>query len=262
MYKSIALTIGGSDSGGCAGIQADLKTFMALKVHGCSALTCITAQNSLGVNRIDPLPPASISSQITSIINDFNISALKTGMLLNKEIIEKTSESLRFMNVPKLIDPVMVSRTGSVLIEKDAIEAYKSLLITQGELITPNIYEASLLSEIEIKNADDVIKSAYIILNKGVNAVLIKGGGIKELQGKDYFLQSSKEGVWLNHNVIKTNNTNGSGCTLIAAITAYRAQNFTLKESIVEAKCYIESSIRNSFKIGAGPGTLCHWNCD
>tara|TARA_Y100001968_G_C19447086_1_gene766015 strand:- start:475 stop:1263 length:789 start_codon:yes stop_codon:yes gene_type:complete len=258
--KAIALTIGGSDSGGGAGIQADIKTFMALEVHGCSAITCITAQNSHTVNRVDPVSPISVKSQITSIVNDFKISAVKTGMLLNKKIIETTAESLSVIKVPKFIDPVMVSRTGSVLIEPDAIEAYKKLIIKEGELITPNIYEASIISGVEIKDSNDVKKAAINILSKGVNGLLIKGGGIKELKGKDYFLDTSNNGVWLNHNPIETQNTHGSGCTLIAAITAYRAKKFTLKESILKAKLFIESAIKNSYKIGSGPGTLCHWN--
>ncbi len=259
MFKGIALTIGGSDSGGGAGIQADIKTFMALKVHGCSAITCITAQNSLGVTRIDPLSSDSVCTQINSIANDFNIMALKTGMLLNKKLIESISDCVSMLKVPKLIDPVMVSRTGSLLIEKDAIEAYKSIFINQGELITPNIYEASILSDLEITNSSDIEKAGYCLLNKGVKAVLIKGGGIQGLQGKDYFIENSKEGFWLNHNPIKTENTHGSGCTLIAAITAYRALNYNLKDSIMKAKLYVESAINNSFKLGKGPGTLCHW---
>tara|TARA_Y100001968_G_scaffold264436_1_gene253329 strand:+ start:453 stop:1235 length:783 start_codon:yes stop_codon:yes gene_type:complete len=258
--KEIALTIGGSDSGGGAGIQADIKTFMALKVHGCSAITCVTAQNSLGVCRIEPLDPSSISAQINAIVNDFDISAIKTGMLLNKQIIEETSECLSRIKIPKFIDPVMVSRTGSKLIEGDAIEAYKSLLLKQGELITPNIYEASLLSNIDIKDSIDVVKAASFILSTGVNAVLIKGGGLKGLKGKDYFKENLKEGTWLSHKPIDTENTHGSGCTLIAGITAYRARNFTLKESIIKSKLYIESAIKSSYKIGKGPGTLSHLN--
>tara|TARA_Y100001968_G_C19348888_1_gene713546 strand:- start:22 stop:804 length:783 start_codon:yes stop_codon:yes gene_type:complete len=260
VYKAIALTIGGSDSGGGAGVQADLKTFMSLGVYGCTAITCITAQNSLGVSRIDPLKSDSVIAQINSIISDFDISAIKTGMLLNKQIIESTSECLNSIKIPKLIDPVMVSRTGSILIEKDAIEAYKSLLIKNGELITPNIYEASLLANIEIRGSGDIEKAANIIMATGVNSVLIKGGGLNELKGKDYFLEKSKGGAWLNHDSVNTLNTHGSGCTLIAAITAYRSRKFELKDSIIKAKLFVEHAIKNSFKIGSGPGTLCHWN--
>ena len=260
MYKGIALTIGGSDSGGGAGIQADLKTFMSLEVHGCSAITCITSQNSIEVKRVDSLPPKSITSQIKSVLDDFNISALKTGMLLNRELVETTAECLNKINISILIDPVMVSRTGSILIEKDAIEAYKKLLITEGELITPNIYEASLLSNIEINDAYDIEKAALALLQMGAKAILVKGGGLKNMKGKDYLMDLSGKGVWLSHNSIDTKNTHGSGCTLSAAITAYRARNLNLKESIIQAKIFIEDAITNSYKLGKGPGTLCHWN--
>ena len=258
MYKGIALTVGGSDSGGGAGIQADLKTFMALGIHGCSAITCVTAQNSLEVNRIDSLTPESIKCQIETVLDDFKITALKTGMLLNQKIIETTSECLNSVNIPKLIDPVMVSRSGKLLIEKNSIEAYKALLIKNGEIVTPNIYEASILGEIEIKNSNDVQNAAIKILNKGVQSILIKGGGIKELQGKDYFLDNKSNGTWLEHNYVETTNTHGSGCTLIAAITAYRARNINLKDSIENAKLYLEEALKNSYKLGKGPGCLYH----
>ena len=259
MIRGIALTIGGSDSGGCAGIQADLKTFMALKIHGCTAITCVTAQNTYGVNRVDPLPSTSLKEQIITVLNDFDIGALKTGMLLNKSLIETTSECLNSINIPKLIDPVMVSRAGSTLIEKDAVEAYKKLLIPQAELITPNIYEGSLISGLEITNKKEMEKAAEKIINHGVSAVLIKGGGIKNLRGKDYFLTSKNNGQWFVNNTINTQNTNGSGCTLIAAITAFRSSNYNLSDSIKKAKNYVEQGLINSLDIGKGQGPLCHW---
>jgi hydroxymethylpyrimidine/phosphomethylpyrimidine kinase len=137
MPPAIALTIGGSDSGGGAGIQADLKTFLALQVHGCSAITCVTAQNTCGVTRVDALPPASVVAQVEAVCGDLAVAAVKTGMLLNRGLIEATAAALEPLALPKLIDPVMVSRAGSPLLEADAIEAYRQLLLPQAELITP-----------------------------------------------------------------------------------------------------------------------------
>lgn len=142
----IALTIGGSDSGGGAGIQADLKTFLALQVHGCSAITCVTAQNTCGVSRVDALPPEALSAQIEAVLTDLPVAALKTGMLLNRSLIEVTARALEPLTIPRLIDPVMVSRAGSVLLEPEAIEAYRQRLLPLADLITPNIHEARLLS--------------------------------------------------------------------------------------------------------------------
>ena len=151
MYTDVVLSIAGSDSGGGAGIQADLRTFMSIKVHGCSAITCITAQNSKGVNAVEAIHSNIINSQIDAVFSDFSIKALKTGMLLNNEIILNTSKKLNYYSIPKIIDPVMVSRTGARLIEEDAIDSYKKFLFPQADLITPNIFEASLLSGITIE---------------------------------------------------------------------------------------------------------------
>ena len=177
MTPVIALTIGGSDSGGGAGIQADLKTFMALQVHGCSAISCVTAQNTLGVSRVDALPPAALLAQIEAVTSDLPVGALKTGMLLNAALIEATAAALAPLKLPRLIDPVMVSRAGSVLLEADAIAAYR-LLLPLAELLTPNIHEARLLTGQPIESAADVERAAVRLLTLGPAAVLIKGGGL------------------------------------------------------------------------------------
>ena len=139
MVPAIALSIGGSDSGGGAGIQADLKTFLALQVHGCSAITCVTAQNTCGVSRVDALPPEALSAQIEAVLTDLPVAALKTGMLLNRSLIEVTARALEPLTIPRLIDPVMVSRAGSVLLEPEAIEAYRQRLLPLADLITPDV---------------------------------------------------------------------------------------------------------------------------
>jgi len=258
MTPAIALTIGGSDSGGGAGIQADLKTFMALRVHGCSAITCVTAQNTTGVSRVDALPAAALTAQIQAVLNDLPVAALKTGMLLNAELIEATAAALTPLAIPRLIDPVMVSRAGAVLLEPEAIDAYR-LLLPLAELLTPNIHEARLLSGIAIEAAADVERAAERMLDLGPVAVLIKGAGLPQLRGRDYLLRSDAPGQWLQHELINTPHTHGSGCTLGAAITAQRARGLSVLEAVVAAKRYVEGGLRASLAIGAGQGPLCHW---
>ena len=176
MYSKIALSIGGSDSGGGAGIQADLRTFMALNVHGCSAITCITAQNSMEVNCVEAVDKVTLLSQIDTLFSDFNINALKTGMLL-----------------------------------------------------------------------------------LGAKAVLIKGGGLKDMKGRDFYLDVNGGKKWFINKFINTQNTHGSGCTLSAAICGYQALGFDLIESIQKSKIFIERSLKNSYQIGSGPGPLGHY---
>ena len=258
MYSNIALSIAGSDSGGGAGIQADLRTFMALKVHGCSAITCVTAQNSLGVNAIQAIQAEIVSSQIDAVISDFDIKAIKTGMLLNKNIILNTSKKLSSYPIPKIIDPVMVSRTGAALIEKDAIDAYKNCLFPQANLITPNIFEATLLSNIKIETKKDIENAASKLLELGPKAVLIKGGGIDLLKGKDFFVDKNGKSKWFNSDFINTTNTHGSGCTLSAAICGYQALGLDILDSVDKAKSFVGKALTKSYKIGSGPGPLGH----
>jgi hydroxymethylpyrimidine/phosphomethylpyrimidine kinase len=260
MVPSIALTIGGSDSGGGAGIQADLKTFLALQVHGCSAITCVTAQNTLGVSRVDALPPEALTAQLDAVLSDLPVAALKTGMLLNRGLIEAAAAVLEPLQLPKLIDPVMVSRAGSVLLEPEAIDAYRQVLVPQAELITPNIHEARLLSGRAIATEADVEHAAELLLAQGPAAVLIKGGGLPQLRGRDYLQLQGQSGQWLGHDCIATPHTHGSGCTLGAAITAGRARGLPLSEAVQAAKTYVQEALRQALAIGAGQGPLCHWH--
>ena len=259
MYSKIALSIGGSDSGGGAGIQADLRTFMALKVHGCSVITCITAQNSVEVKCVEAVKKNTFISQLDTLFSDFDINALKTGMLLNESIINNTASMLKTYPIPKIIDPVMVSRTGCKLLEDPAINAYKKLLLPIAELVTPNIFEASLLSNIEIKNQEDIEKAAKNLIELGAKAVLIKGGGLEDMKGKDFYLDTDGKRNWFFNKFINTKNTHGSGCTLSASICGYRALGFDLIDSIKKAKLFIERSLEKSYKIGYGPGPLGHY---
>ena len=258
MTPPIALTIGGSDSGGGAGIQADLKTFLALRVHGCSAISCVTAQNTTGVSRVDALPPEALTAQIAAVLSDLPVAALKTGMLLNAGLIEATAAALAPLTIPRLIDPVMVSRAGAVLLEPSAIAVYR-LLLPLAELLTPNLHEAQLLSGVAITAAVDVEQAAERLLELGPAAVLIKGGGRSALRGRDYLLQRDQPGQWLSHAQVDTAHTHGSGCTLGAAITAQRAHGLPLPEAVAAAKRYVEAALRASLAIGSGQGPLGHW---
>ena len=259
MYSKIVLSIGGSDSGGGAGIQADLRTFMSIKVHGCTAITCITAQNSIGVTGVEAVESHILINQIDALFSDFEIKSLKTGMLLNERIIKNTGTKLQEYSIPKIIDPVMVARTGSKLIEDSAINAYKKFLFPEAEIVTPNIYEANLLSDVQINNEEDIEKSAQEILKLGPKAVLIKGGGLNSLKGKDFYIDKDGNRDWLINKFINTSNTHGSGCTLSAAICSYIALGFNLIESIKKAKSFIEKTLKTSYKIGSGPGPLGHY---
>jgi hydroxymethylpyrimidine/phosphomethylpyrimidine kinase len=260
MTIPIALTIGGSDSGGGAGIQADLKTFTALGVHGCSALSCVTAQNTRGVSRVDALPPEALTAQIEAVLSDLPVAALKTGMLLNAALIEATAAALAPLSIPRLIDPVMVSRAGSLLLEPEAIEAYRRLLLPLAELLTPNLHEAALLSGVTIEGTEGVEQAAAVLLELGCAAVLIKGGGLAELRGRDYLQVSGGNGLWLVHPAVDTPHTHGSGCTLGAAITASRARGLPLRQAVQAGKCFVEGGLRHALAIGAGQGPLCHWH--
>ena len=259
MYSKIALTIGGSDSGGGAGIQADLRTFMALKVHGCSVITCVTAQNSIEVKTVEPVKNDTLLCQLETLFSDFSINALKTGMLLNESIIKNTASKLSTYSIAKIIDPVMVTRTGSKLLEDSAINAYKKFLLPIADLVTPNIFEANLLSNSKIDSKEDIENAAQNILNLGAKAVLIKGGGLQDMAGKDFFLDFNGRRNWLVNNIVNTENTHGSGCTLSAAICGYLALGFELIDSIQKAKFFVEKSLENSYKIGFGPGPLGHY---
>ncbi|MGL6135410.1 MAG: bifunctional hydroxymethylpyrimidine kinase/phosphomethylpyrimidine kinase [Prochlorococcaceae cyanobacterium] len=253
-----ALSIGGSDSGGGAGIQADLKTFAALQVHGCTAITCITAQNTCGVERVDALPAAAVSAQVAAVCRDLPVVALKTGMLLNAELIEATAAAIAPLPVARVIDPVMVSQAGAVLLEREAIAAMGALL-PLASLITPNVHEAGLLSGRLVEDRADMEAAALSLAEQGVAAVLIKGAGIPALRGID-LLCIGGELHWLESPAIDTHHTHGSGCTLSAAITAHLALGLALPEAVMAAKRYVEGGLRHALAIGSGQGPLCHWH--
>jgi hydroxymethylpyrimidine/phosphomethylpyrimidine kinase len=254
----VAMTIAGSDSGGGAGIQADLRTFAFHQVHGTSALTCITAQNTLGVTRVDALPAAAVTAQINAVIEDIGVQAVKTGMLLNQEIIAAVAQQAE--TLPNLVvDPVMVSRTGSQLIDDAAVSVLRRDLIPQALILTPNRYEAQLLSGLEIYNLNDMQAAAEMIVQLGAKAVLVKGGGMTGAwRGVDVWFDGNQLEV-LQTETVETSDTHGTGCTLSAAIAANLAKGADLLTAVKLAKQYVTAALHHSLRIGAGQGPVGHF---
>ncbi|HEY9763537.1 MAG TPA: bifunctional hydroxymethylpyrimidine kinase/phosphomethylpyrimidine kinase [Trichocoleus sp.] len=256
----VALTIAGSDSGGGAGIQADLRTFSFHRVHGTSALTCITAQNTLGVTRVDALPPEAVVTQIQAVAEDIGISAAKTGMLLNQAIIAAVAETVQLQGISHLVvDPVMVSRTGAQLIDDDAIATLRQSLLPLATVLTPNRYEAQILSGFEIHTLEDMKAAAQEIYQQGVKAVLVKGGGmVGDLRGVDVWFEGDKP-VVLKTETVETTDTHGTGCTLSAAIAANLALGFTGLDAVERAKHYVTQALHHALRIGKGQGPVGHF---
>lgn len=256
----VALTVAGSDSGGGAGIQADLKTFAFHQVHGVSAITCVTAQNTEEVSRVDALPSEAVTAQIESVVGDIGVDAVKTGMLLNASIIEAVSAAFQRLGLQTIVvDPVMVSRTGSQLIDDSAIALLKHQLIPQAFILTPNRYEAQILSGLSISTQADMILAAQKIHDLGPRAVLIKGGGLRgDLLGLDVWFDGQQESI-LTTEAISTQNTHGTGCTLSAAIAANLARGLDLLEASRQAKLYVTQALRHALQIGRGQGPIGHF---
>ncbi|KAB8333159.1 bifunctional hydroxymethylpyrimidine kinase/phosphomethylpyrimidine kinase [Scytonema tolypothrichoides VB-61278] len=257
----VALTIAGSDSGGGAGIQADLRTFAFHCVHGTSAITCVTAQNTLDVMRVDPIPPEAVVAQIRTVYEDINVQAVKTGMLLNKEIITAVAEQVEALQIHNLVvDPVMVSRTGAQLLDNDAVNTLRHLLIPKAAIVTPNRYEAQILSSLPINSLDDMRAAAQMIhRNIRAKVVLVKGGGMQgNLRGVDIWFDGHKmETLTTKH--VETKNSHGTGCTLSAAIAAHLALGSDLITAVRQAKQYVTSALSYALDIGKGQGPVGHF---
>lgn len=256
----VAMTIAGSDSGGGAGIQADLRTFAFHKVHGTSALTCVTAQNTIGVTRVDALPPEAVVAQIEAIVGDIGVQAAKTGMLLNAAIIAAVARHVEQLKLPNLVvDPVMVSRTGAQLIGDDAIATLQSALMPQATIVTPNRYEAQILAGIEIHTLAEMQQAAQMIHQLGAKAVLVKGGGMPgDLHGVDVWFDGNQFQI-LQTEVIDTPHTHGTGCTLSAAIAANLALGHTPFTAAQNAKTYVTEALKHALAIGRGQGPVGHF---
>jgi hydroxymethylpyrimidine/phosphomethylpyrimidine kinase len=256
----VALTIAGSDSGGGAGIQADLRTFAFQRVHGTSALTCVTAQNTLGVNRVDALPPEAVAAQIEAVVQDIGVQGIKTGMLLNAEIVREVARQVeRWALQPLVVDPVMVSRTGAKLLAEEAIQAIRERLIPLAQVVTPNRYEAQILAGMELQSLADMETAARRIHALGCKAVLVKGGGMPgELQGVDVWFDGERLEVLKSERIL-TRHTHGTGCTLSAAIAAQLAWGKDPLTATLLAKAYVTEALRHPLAIGAGQGPVGHF---
>jgi len=253
-----ALTIGGSDSAGGAGIQADLKTFQHFAVHGASVITCVTAQNSLGVSHVEPLSGESVAQQIEAVRSDLVIPALKTGMLYSSGLVEAVADSLHAFTGTIVVDPVMVSRAGSRLLSPDAVETYQRRLFPLATLLTPNLHEAALLTGRDIQTKTEVEQAAMVLIERGPKAVLIKGGGRPELAGQDFFCTTEGPGVWRSQPALDTPHTHGTGCTLSAAITAACVRGADVGDAVDQAKAYLNKALRRAVRFGRGPGCVGH----
>ncbi|MBD2387120.1 bifunctional hydroxymethylpyrimidine kinase/phosphomethylpyrimidine kinase [Cylindrospermum sp. FACHB-282] len=257
----VALTIAGSDSGGGAGIQTDLRTFAFHCVHGTSAITCVTAQNTLGVRRVDAIATEAIVAQIQAVVEDIGVQAAKTGMLLNQEIISAVAQQVEALQIANLVvDPVMVSRTGAQLIDDHAVSTLCHALIPLAAIITPNRYEAEILSGLQINSLESMQLAAQMIhRNLGTKAVLVKGGGMEgNLRGVDIWFDGQRLET-LTTKQVDTKNTHGTGCTLSAAIAANLALGTDLWSAVQQAKEYVTTALTYSLDIGKGQGPVGHF---
>jgi hydroxymethylpyrimidine/phosphomethylpyrimidine kinase len=254
-----ALTIAGSDSGAGAGIQADLKTFAAHGVYGLTAITAVTAQNSLGVTMAEALPADLVTAQIEAVVSDFGVHAAKTGMLANAAIVEAVAAAVRDLEIPLLVvDPVMIAKSGDRLLDDEALGAIKLELIGQAYLVTPNIPEAETLTNIEIRTDNDRKEAARRIVDMGATAVVIKGGHLPSDDISDLLLHEG-EFVEFRHARVPGRHTHGTGCTFAAAITAHLAQGHGLRDAVREAQHYVAEAIRHAPDLGRGHGPLGHF---
>ena len=258
--KSKVLIIAGSDSSGGAGIQADIKTVTALGSYAMTAITAVTSQNTTGVNSIVSIPPKEIFKQITFTCKDIRPSAIKIGMLHSSSVIESVIKALNIVNVRKIVlDPVMVAKGGAKLINAQAIKTLKSKLIKKTFLITPNIPEAEVLTNMKIKNTDDMISAAHILIKLGAKNVLIKGGHLKSNTMQDVLVNKKNIKIFKNKK-IKTKNTHGTGCTLSSAIATFLSCGKLLNKSCELGIKYVNEAIGSNLKIGKGYGPINHLN--
>ena len=253
-----ALTIAGSDSGGGAGIQADLKTFAALGVFGTAAITAITAQNTYEVRDVQVMSPEIVVSQIMAVYDDIRPRAAKTGMLANTGIVRALCETLDTLpDLPVVVDPVAVTTSGAPLLDDDAVEALRDELIPRAVLATPNIPEAETLSGITVANADDMLRAAEILMERGANAVLVKGGH-REQDSDDLYVDAERR-EWLRAPHIDSTCTHGTGCSLSAAIAAGLAHGLPLFEAVQNAKEFVTEAIRHGYVVGRGHSPINHF---
>ncbi len=258
------LTIAGSDSGGGAGIQADIKAVSANGCYAASVITALTAQNTTGVIAVHPVPVEFVRQQLDAVLGDIGADVVKIGMLFSSQLIEVVAERLVVYGITKIVlDPVMVATSGTSLLAKDAVDSLQKLLLVRATLVTPNLPEAERLLGKKITTAKEMEEAARALCRKGCSAVLVKGGHLfAERQGADDFLWLGEEdrAVWLSSPRVLTKNTHGTGCTLSSAIAAFLARGFSVEESVTAAKRYIAGAINSgaAYQIGSGCGPVDH----
>ncbi|MGB7920547.1 MAG: bifunctional hydroxymethylpyrimidine kinase/phosphomethylpyrimidine kinase, partial [Desulfobacterales bacterium] len=257
------LTIAGSDSGGGAGIQADLKTFSALGCYGMSVVTALTAQNTRGVTGIHAVPPAFVVQQMAAVFTDIGVDAVKIGMLYSAELILAVADGLRRHDAANIVlDPVMVAQSGDKLLQDEAITALKDHLLPLATVLTPNLPEAAVLLGREIKGRDDMQAAARSLAALGCRSVLVKGGHAQGADSTDVlFIADDDRCVVLEDRRVRTANTHGTGCTLSSAIAAYLAKGETVAPAVRNAKKYIGEAIRAGapYRLGHGSGPVHHF---
>ena len=251
------LIIAGSDSGGGAGIQADIKAITFFKGYAMTAVTAITAQNTTGVQSIYPLPKQIVVEQITSVTNDLPPDIVKIGMLADEEIIDHISSNISEHKI--ILDPVMVATSGDVLVSDEIINSIKDKLINKSFLITPNIFEAEILSKMKINNLDDQIEAGIKLLELGCKNVLIKGGHGNAENINDVLITSNGNKHIFESKKIISKNTHGTGCSLASAIATNLAQGINIKESIMISIDYVQNGIKNAPDFGSGNGPIRHF---
>jgi hydroxymethylpyrimidine/phosphomethylpyrimidine kinase len=252
-----ALSIAGSDSGGGAGIQADLKTFSAFGVFGVTAITAVTVQNTVGVQGFEAISPGTVADQVRAVASDIGVDAAKTGMLANAPIVEAVADVVAETAIPNLVvDPVFVSKHGHVLLPDDALGALRTRILPLATIVTPNLPEAAGLAGVAVETRDQMRRAAHAILALGAGAVLVKGGHLEDpARSDDLFVGSSWEG-WLEGERIDTPNTHGTGCTLSAAIAARLALGDDVTDAARAAKAFVTGAIRHALTLGGGIGPV------
>jgi hydroxymethylpyrimidine/phosphomethylpyrimidine kinase len=262
-----ALTIAGSDSGGGAGIQADLKTFSALGCYGMSVITAITAQNTREVTAVQPVDAGVVAAQLEAVLSDIGVDAVKIGMLHNAETAAIVAQVLsRDGTAPVVLDPVMVAKSGDRLLSEDAIEALTTRVFPIAELITPNLPEAEAILGHDIAARDDMEAAAQDLMALGPKAVLLKGGHHEAAQVSDVLVHRLESGGlvtrWFDYARVDTPNTHGTGCTLSSAVAAYLARGATLEDAVAGAREYVQAAIEAgaAYTLGHGHGPVHHFH--
>jgi hydroxymethylpyrimidine/phosphomethylpyrimidine kinase len=255
----VALTVAGSDSGGGAGIAADLKTFAAHGVWGTCAVTAVTAQNTVGVDAAEVLPAEIVSAQIAAVVGDIGVGATKTGMLGNPGVVEAVAAAVEHWGLhPLVVDPVAVATSGAVLISPDGLAALRQILMPLADLVTPNLAEAALLAGWAEPPAHRAAMEevGHAVLALGPGAVLVKGGHLAGPEAPDLLLRRAQDPTWLPGRRLDSRNTHGTGCVLSAAVTARLARGEDLVQAVEGAKAFVTVAIAAGVELGAGPGAV------